>query len=189
MLAAVAAVIVFVAVALNQLGVLERPHVNGGLADQEATATVPALGVGTTPTLPTTRPTAAGTVPPTSPITITESSPKPTSTTSRPPPTTTPPTTGTATTAAPSSPVFTASTPLAAATVGAPYRYIFKASGQPPPSFTVASGTLPAGLSLDSATGVLSGSPTAPGTSTFTVAASNGIGTPAQTGTITITAS
>jgi hypothetical protein len=58
--------------------------------------------------------------------------------------------------------------------VGSPYNQVISASGPPGPfTFAVASGTLPAGLSLSSA-GTLSGAPTAAGTSSFTVTATNG---------------
>jgi len=89
--------------------------------------------------------------------------------------------------AAPAAPVFTASTPPATATVGAAYTYTFAASGDPAPSFSVASGALPAGLSLNTTTGVLSGTPTAAGAATFTVAAANGVSPDAVTPVRTIT--
>jgi Putative Ig domain len=72
-------------------------------------------------------------------------------------------------------PVFTAASPPGA-TVGVAYTYTFTASGSPAPSFSVASGTLPSGLTLNSVSGVLSGNPTTAGTSTFTVKASNTAG-------------
>ena len=71
-------------------------------------------------------------------------------------------------------PVFTGDAPPASAVVGTPYSYTFTATGPPSPTFTVSSGSLPAGLSLDPVTGVLSGTPTTGGTATFTVTASNG---------------
>ena len=88
-----------------------------------------------------------------------------------------------------SAPVFTASTPPAAATVGAPYSYTFAATGNPAPTFRVNSGALPAGLSLNTTTGVLSGTPTAAGPATFTIAATNGVSPDAVTPSITITVS
>lgn len=51
--------------------------------------------------------------------------------------------------------------------------FTFKASGFPAPTFSVTGGSLPAGLSLNSTTGVLSGKANA-GTYTFRVAAANG---------------
>ncbi|WP_344367505.1 putative Ig domain-containing protein, partial [Arthrobacter humicola] len=88
---------------------------------------------------------------------------------------------------APAPPVFTASTPPAAATVGTAYTYAFAASGNPAPTFRVSSGALPAGLSLNTTTGVLSGTPTAAGPATFTVTATNGVSPDAVTPSITIT--
>ncbi len=88
-----------------------------------------------------------------------------------------------------SAPVFTADNPPTSATVGTPYSYTFQASGNPAPTFAVASGTLPPGLGLASGTGVLSGTPTTAGSFTFTVSASNGVGSPALTPPITIVVS
>ncbi|SDP83890.1 Putative Ig domain-containing protein [Arthrobacter sp. ok909] len=51
----------------------------------------------------------------------------------------------------------------------------------------MSSGALPAGLSLNSTTGVLSGTPTAAGPATFTVTATNGVSPDAVTPSITIT--
>jgi hypothetical protein len=82
-------------------------------------------------------------------------------------------------------PVFTADSPPTAV-AGTAYTYHFAASGAPAPTFTVASGTQPAGLTLNAATGVLSGTPTASGT--FTVTATNSAGavtTPSITVTVT----
>lgn len=71
------------------------------------------------------------------------------------------------------------------AVVGASYSYTFQVSGSPFSSFTVTSGTLPAGLSL-STDGVLSGTPTTGGTSNFQITAANGISPNAQSPTLTI---
>ncbi|MDF9750497.1 hypothetical protein M2428_001948 [Arthrobacter sp. ES3-54] len=88
---------------------------------------------------------------------------------------------------APAAPVFTASSPPATATVGTAYTYTFAATGSPAPTFRVASGALPAGLGLNSTSGVLSGTPTTAGPATFTVAAANGVSPDAVTPSRTIT--
>ena len=91
--------------------------------------------------------------------------------------------------AASAAPVFTAKTPPTTAVTGTPYTYTFAATGNPTPTFAVATGTLPAGLTLNSTTGVLSGTPTTVGLRTFTVRASNGVNPAALSGSITITVS
>lgn len=64
--------------------------------------------------------------------------------------------------------------PLAAGTVGTPYNQTLTASGGAAPyTWTVVTGTLPAGLTLTSGTGVLSGTPSTAGTVTFTVQVSD----------------
>jgi len=68
---------------------------------------------------------------------------------------------------------------------GIPYSYTFTAIGAV--SFSVASGTLPPGLTLDGSTGALSGTPTTNGNYTFTVEATNDWGSTLGSGqTITV---
>ncbi|HUY34489.1 MAG TPA: carboxypeptidase regulatory-like domain-containing protein, partial [Pirellulales bacterium] len=71
----------------------------------------------------------------------------------------------------PTPPTFAADSPPAAA-VGSAYSYQFQANGTAPITFSAAG--LPAWAALDSASGILSGTPTAVGTFNFTVTASNG---------------
>jgi hypothetical protein len=61
------------------------------------------------------------------------------------------------------------------------------ATGHPAPTFAVASGKLPSGLTLDRTSGVLSGKPTATGSFTFKVKATNRIAPTVVSGIITIT--
>ncbi len=84
-------------------------------------------------------------------------------------------------------PQFTAASPPPGALPATPYAYTFGAMGFPTPTFAVASGALPAGLTLDATTGALTGSPTTTGSATFTIRASNGIAPAATTAPITIT--
>jgi hypothetical protein len=76
--------------------------------------------------------------------------------------------------------------PLTAGTVGAAYTLTFAATGGTLPlKWSVSAGTLPAGLSL-STVGVLSGTPTAAATSTFTITATDS-GSPVQTANLPAT--
>jgi hypothetical protein len=70
------------------------------------------------------------------------------------------------------SPEITSGAP-SAATAGTPYSFDITASGTPTPTFSITSGALPAGLALAAATGMITGTPTSRGVSTFTVTASN----------------
>lgn len=65
---------------------------------------------------------------------------------------------------------------LASAAVGSAYRQTLAASGPSNRRLAISSGSLPAGVTLDGATGVLSGTPTASGSFTFTVAATDAFG-------------
>jgi hypothetical protein len=70
-------------------------------------------------------------------------------------------------------------------TVGVPYAFSVTASGDPPLTLSVSG--LPAGLAFDPASGSVSGVPTAAGTSTLTITASNGCPPSAlQTQTLTV---
>ena len=85
----------------------------------------------------------------------------------------------------PAIPVVTPAT--RAGTTGSAFSYQIVASNAPT-SYAIATGTLPAGLTLNSSTGLISGTPTAAGTSTLGITATNGVGTSASA-TITITIS
>ncbi|MBB5033349.1 putative Ig domain-containing protein [Prosthecobacter vanneervenii] len=72
-----------------------------------------------------------------------------------------------------------APTTLATATAGASYSQTISASGGVSPYvYAVASGTLPAGLTFNTSTGVLSGTPTAVASATFTISATDANGCP-----------
>ena len=70
------------------------------------------------------------------------------------------------------------STNTATFTQGLPGRFLVGASANPAPTYSLASGSLPAGVSLDPTTGVLSGTPAAGtgGRHSFTLRAANGVG-------------
>ena len=74
---------------------------------------------------------------------------------------------------------------LSDGTVGEPYSAKLQATGNNI-TWSVASGNLPTGLTLESNTGTISGTPTAAGTSTFTVTAENSAGSASKKFTIQI---
>ena len=71
-----------------------------------------------------------------------------------------------------SGPALTSGSPTRAV-VGTPYSFTLTASGTPAASFVLSSGVLPAGLVLDSTTGIISGTPLRTGTSRFAITISN----------------
>lgn len=75
-----------------------------------------------------------------------------------------------------SSPVVTSGSPTAAR-LGLPYDFTVAASSATPPTYSIDSGSLPAGLTLDPATGRITGTPTTLGSSSFVVRVSNGVTT------------
>ncbi len=82
-------------------------------------------------------------------------------------------------------PAFTSAAPPGG-TFNVAYSHTYTASGAPAPTFSVTSGTLPAGLSLNPSSGALNGTPTAAGTFTGIVTATNTAGTATQSFSITI---
>ena len=78
------------------------------------------------------------------------------------------------------------SAPPTAATIGTPLSIDVTATGRPGPTFAVASGALPPGLTLSSS-GRLQGTPTTGGVFTFAIAATNPLGTVTQPTTMTVT--
>ncbi len=73
-----------------------------------------------------------------------------------------------------STPPLITSSPPTNAQYGQAYSYTLVATGSPAPTFTLASGTLPAGLTLGSG-GLISGTPSETGSFAITIIASNGI--------------
>jgi hypothetical protein len=77
-------------------------------------------------------------------------------------------------------PPVVSTTSLPGATVGASYSAPLAASGGVTPyAWTISQGSLPAGLALNSASGLISGTPTALGTSSFTVKVADAESSPA----------
>jgi YVTN family beta-propeller protein len=79
-------------------------------------------------------------------------------------------------------------TTLPGGRVGTGYTSQVQATGSSPITFAVSAGTLPDGLTLDAATGALTGTPTTAGRASFTITATNAIGTDSQAYTVLIAA-
>jgi YVTN family beta-propeller protein len=82
-------------------------------------------------------------------------------------------------------PVITTAT-LPDGTAGTAYSQTIASTGLGPITFAVTAGSLPAGLTLDPSTGAISGTPTASGSSAFTVTATNADGSDPQSYTLAI---
>ena len=84
-------------------------------------------------------------------------------------------------------PLAVTTTALSSSTVGTPYSVSLVATGGTSPySWSITSGSLPAGLSLSSSTGMISGTPSASGTSSFTVTVTDS-SSPTQTASAALT--
>lgn len=77
-------------------------------------------------------------------------------------------------------------TPGTTATVGTPYSYDVDASGDAPITYSLS--VTPTGMTIDSATGIISWTPTTPGDANVTVVATNNTGSDSQSFTITVSA-
>jgi len=75
-------------------------------------------------------------------------------------------------------PVFTSSPPPGGQ-AGVSYSYSVRASGLPPPGFSMTSGSLPPGLNLNGTSGLINGTPSSAGTFAGVITASNGNNPPA----------
>ncbi len=75
---------------------------------------------------------------------------------------------------------------LSNGTVGTSYKQTLVATGSDTITWSVTSDSLPTGLSLDGSTGAITGTPTAEGSSTFTVKAENSYGSDSKEYTLTI---
>lgn len=73
-------------------------------------------------------------------------------------------------------PVFVADSPPTTIYTGSPFAYQFSAQGSPYPTYAVAAGAVPPGLTLDPIEGNLSGTPTIPGSYQFEISATNSQG-------------
>lgn len=74
-------------------------------------------------------------------------------------------------------------------TQGAAFSQALTVDGTPPFTFSVVTGSLPAGLSLNSTSGLISGTPSAAGSYSFTIQAANAVGSDTQAFSGTVTSS
>ncbi|MFV0399922.1 MAG: beta strand repeat-containing protein [Oscillospiraceae bacterium] len=86
----------------------------------------------------------------------------------------------------PTAPSFTGGTTLPSPILGQPYSFQLQVSGSPYPTLAMTSGTLPAGMTFNAATGTISGTPTADGTYTIEITATNSQGSVPATFTLTV---
>ena len=84
-------------------------------------------------------------------------------------------------------PVFTSANNATFTTAGS-NSFTVSASGFPAPTFAVTTGTLPSGVTLNSTTGVLSGTPAATGVTSVTITATNAVSNATQSFTLTANA-
>ncbi|NDA77260.1 MAG: hypothetical protein EBY07_05555, partial [Actinobacteria bacterium] len=86
-------------------------------------------------------------------------------------------------------PIATDSTVTSTGTVGTLFGDGVAASGYPAVTYTLTSGALPNGITLNSSTGAITGTPTVGGVFTYAISASNGVGSSISFGSKTLTIS
>jgi hypothetical protein len=79
-------------------------------------------------------------------------------------------------------------TSLATGKVGTAYSSDINATGTPAPTYSISAGALPGGLSLNASTGTIAGTPTASGSFSITVKATNSVGNDTQAYTMVMNA-